>query len=315
MHNLQTISPHNAADLRLLASYRVRWITELVWAPREPTMILASAHHVALYHFRGGAGVQRERLEGHTEPIRTVDIDRAGAWLVSGSDDNTLRRWSIAPGAPRRCLVTPTTEPVEKVRFAPNGDVVMASGTHVYYYPFGAVPEATDIRPQILPSDEEDKIAVTFSPDGKWLALGGWSGEIRLFARADLSAPYAILQRHEHRVNNLLFDHQTRRLLSVGRDGRLVLWSMPDGAVLADMMAHDEEPIDVLRFSPDHRILATGGRDNKLRLWDAEHLAPLGVLAEHRRPPIALGFRADGALLATGSGDNTLRLWGLPSAG
>ena len=43
-------------------------------------------------------GRQMRRLEGHGGPIWCVAISREGAWLVSGSEDSTLRLWSIATG-------------------------------------------------------------------------------------------------------------------------------------------------------------------------------------------------------------------------
>jgi WD40 repeat protein len=43
-------------------------------------------------------GRQMRRLEGHDGPIWCVAISIDGTWLVSGSEDSTLRLWSIATG-------------------------------------------------------------------------------------------------------------------------------------------------------------------------------------------------------------------------
>ena len=39
-----------------------------------------------------------KRLEGHTSEVTTLDINRAGTMLVSGSLDNTVRVWNLAMG-------------------------------------------------------------------------------------------------------------------------------------------------------------------------------------------------------------------------
>lgn len=41
--------------------------------------------------------------KGHTDMIRTIDVDAKGQFLISGSDDMTVKVWEISNG---RCLKT-----------------------------------------------------------------------------------------------------------------------------------------------------------------------------------------------------------------
>ncbi|CAG8438502.1 14022_t:CDS:10 [Ambispora leptoticha] len=58
---------------------------------------------------------------GHTGRIRCFSIDPLGLWLVSGSDDQTIRVWEITTG---RCVYTWTVDDiVHSIAWCPNKDV------------------------------------------------------------------------------------------------------------------------------------------------------------------------------------------------
>ncbi|TPX66037.1 hypothetical protein SpCBS45565_g04703 [Spizellomyces sp. 'palustris'] len=87
--------------------------------------------------------------KGHTARIRSISIDPTGQYLVSGSDDKTVRLWEIVSG---RCLKTWTfDEPITFITWNPNKAlslIALASNTCVYIItPKTASPEiqsATD---------------------------------------------------------------------------------------------------------------------------------------------------------------------------
>lgn len=70
--------------------------------------------------------------EGHTDMIRTISIDKLGQYLVSGSDDGTVKVWEVNTG---RCLETiETGATVHSVEWCPNSAIsliLVASGKRV----------------------------------------------------------------------------------------------------------------------------------------------------------------------------------------
>ncbi|KAF2882281.1 hypothetical protein ILUMI_23901 [Ignelater luminosus] len=69
---------------------------------------------------------------GHSDMIRTIDTDKTGQYLVSGSDDCTVKIWEINTG---RCLKTIQTDAViRSVKWCPNSSlslILVASGNKV----------------------------------------------------------------------------------------------------------------------------------------------------------------------------------------
>ncbi|KAJ2720021.1 Ribosome biogenesis protein erb1 [Coemansia sp. Benny D115] len=70
--------------------------------------------------------------EGHTGRVRTISIDPTGLWLLSGSDDGTVRLWELVTGRCARIWTMGAT--VHTVAWCPNPDVcvfAVAAGSRV----------------------------------------------------------------------------------------------------------------------------------------------------------------------------------------
>nr|NVI69949.1 putative ribosome biogenesis protein BOP1 homolog [Cucujiformia] len=71
--------------------------------------------------------------KGHTDMIRTISTDKTGQYLLSGSDDGSIKIWEINTG---RCLKTiKTNDIVRSVEWCPNASlslVLVATGREVW---------------------------------------------------------------------------------------------------------------------------------------------------------------------------------------
>src|SRR6266852_3673412 len=70
---------------------------------------------------------EEEVLLGHTAPVTSVAFSPAGTMLVSGSEDQTARLWSLATGQERETF-RGHVGPVLSVTFAHDGELI-ASGS------------------------------------------------------------------------------------------------------------------------------------------------------------------------------------------
>ena len=62
-------------------------------------------------------------FKGHTDRVRCIDIDPTGQWLVSGSDDGTVRLWEICTG--RNIKTYQLEEKVMSVSWNPRSQVCL----------------------------------------------------------------------------------------------------------------------------------------------------------------------------------------------
>jgi WD40 repeat protein len=168
----------------------------------------------------------------HTAPIRAIGVDAACGLLATGSDDKTVRLWSLPDGKLKKVIRLPIGE---------------GEAGKVY--------------------------ATAMSPDGHWLAAGGWD------ARWDKTGKMS-----------------------------LMIVDLSSGAIRR--VAAFENAIDRIAFSADGRRVAVGlGRNNGVRVLDSATGAELLADRGYGDHVFGLAFALDGALV-TSSLDGQLRRYG-----
>ncbi|MCS7296997.1 MAG: caspase family protein [Bacteroidia bacterium] len=149
-------------------------------------------------------------------------------------------------------------------------------------------------------------------PHGKALYVGSGSGSILVLDPKELSLR-RILRGHTKGVRGLALSPDQRILASAGLDGKIMLWSLPEGLRLQTLEKHTDG-VRAVAFSPDGRFLASAGKDGLLCLWALptgrlEKVLTLGV------PLWTVAFSPNGQYLVVGGEGGLLRLWRIDQLG
>jgi WD40 repeat protein len=108
--------------------------------------------------------------------------------------------------------------------------------------------------------------SLAFSPDGKFLASGGYDNRIRLW-NPDTGKEVRILEGHQSYVNCIALSADGKWLASGSQDHDLRLWEVDTGQQRRRFLGH-EAPIELLTLSPNGKVLASSCLSGTLRLWD-----------------------------------------------
>jgi len=168
----------------------------------------------------------------------------------------------------------------------------------------------SDITDSLFMNPNASIASMALSPDGNHLAVGGFSGQIRLWHVAD-GQPLLTFRGHSRMAWALSFSRDSRILASCGYDRSVKLWQVGgegSGRCIRILPGHDKW-VRGVAFSPDGTLLATSGDDETVRLWDVQEGTCLRILHGHIGTVWAVAFSPDGTLLATSGDDETVRLW------
>jgi WD40 repeat protein len=164
-----------------------------------------------------------------------------------------------------------------------------------------------DLEKSVFTESFGNVLSISFSPNGKLLAIGDTNGEIRLW-QVQNAKQILSLKGHESWVWSVSFSPDGQTLASSSQDCTAKLWDVRTGRCLRTLSGGDYV-IRSVELSPDGQTLASGHGDATVRLWDVPTGACLKMLQGHDRGVWSVGFSPDGRMLASGSDDRTVKLW------
>jgi WD40 repeat protein/GTPase SAR1 family protein/RNase P subunit RPR2 len=249
--------------------------------------------------------VLERRLAGHRGFVNSVAVSKDGKWVVSGSDDGTVRIWDIETGISQ---ATPGGHgaQVKCIAITPDGKKLL-SCSHDRTIKTWAFPSGRLER--VLKVHEDLVRPVVLVADGEMLLSGdqGDAGSIKLWV-TDSAECTKTIQAGES-VTAAALSGDRKRLLIGGHKGKVVLWDLGAGQNLATMKQHADRVWSVA-LTRDGRHGFSGSEDKTVKIWDLETGTCLGTLEGHLGPVRSVALSPDGAWIASaGYGDQTVCLW------
>ena len=197
----------------------------------------------------------------HTARISHISVDGAGRYLVTASDDKTLRVWELATGRLLRVLRPPIGQGNEgkmyAVAISPDGNTIAGAGwsglewdkTHSIYLfdrSSGRMLKRITRLPQSIPH-------LSFSPDGRVLLVTfhGKNG-IRLYRTAD-SALLAEDRDYQAETYGASFDGNGR-LVTASYDGFLRLYGRDFRLLAQNQVSGGKRPFTVSMTTSGSKI-------------------------------------------------------------
>ena len=237
-------------------------------------------------------------LWSSTEPrlpsVLTVAFDPGGKFLAAGYKDHhtgisvgQVKLFEVATGRETIAFPGPDGGP-NKLAYHPGGKRLAVAGSErVEIWDIDARTKVGDLR-----GHDRWIYAIAFSPDGKWLATGGWDRAIRLWDWATGLLQATIWKEHEDFVVDLAFSPDSRLLASASGDGSVKLWEIPTGRHVTTFHGHSDN-VHCVAFRPDGLEIASGGLDCDIKIWNLRTSRPV-VFDKHSGYVQRLAFRRDG---------------------
>jgi len=147
---------------------------------------------------------------------------------------------------------------------------------------------------------------VTFSPDGKQIAVASFSNEVRLFDPAG-EGEGKVLQLGESRVTALGFVPDGRQLVVAGADGTTRVVDLSGDRQVVTLDTH-VFAVWNMAFDTSHARLATASWDGTIRIWETTSWKLLESHKSHEESISAMAFGPNGGLVSA-SLEGPLKCW------
>ena len=258
-------------------------------------------------------------LNGHFAEVWNVGFSPDGELLASGSEDQTVRIWSVDAGVELARLDGHDRD-IFSVAFAPTPEgLTLATASFDQTVRLWDVNAAA--RMDHYYSRQDTVRAVAFTPSGEYFAYGGHNKRIYIHRTAEgsdlrgdpLPIPPGLWDWSA--IMSVAFSPTGDWIAYGSSDNRIRLWRFTcrDDTCKRQLLGHDGDGLSVA-FSPDGRWLASGSSDNRVRLWrrgDDGSFTPRewAVLTNHSDKVRCVRFSPDSSLLASASSDNQVLIW------
>jgi hypothetical protein len=237
------------------------------------------------------------------------DVAAFRTWVAAGARDDTGKVKvdipSIKPRGPVQAAVT-------ALAYRPDSKLLAAGG----YNQVTLIDPVSGNVLGKLPGQQRKVTALTFSNDGKWLAVASGAaataGEVRLYAVPSGGLPAAsqsrVLAGHKDLVQDIAFSPDGSLLATCGYDRLIKLWDVATGKEVRTLKDHSDAVYSVT-FSPDGKLLASGSADRAVKVWDVSTGRRLHTLAESTDWVYTIAWAQDGRHLAGAGVDKSIRIW------
>jgi WD40 repeat protein len=241
-------------------------------------------------------------LTGHQSPIRSISFDRSGKNLVSADTKGEVRIWSL--DSMKQIKFIDGLEWISTVCFTPDSKFILGeysydkkvniwdseTGELVATLPVNIQIGSLDISPdgskialscyhkiqiwsliskkELISIDDNsvNGFGIKYSNDGRKLAIGLGSGEIKLFDPETLKL-LTTLQGHFKPVLSVSFSKDNKYLVSGSSDQMIKVWNLQTQKELKSLINEHKGTVQAVSFNPTTNSFATIGRDKLIKIW------------------------------------------------
>ncbi len=223
-------------------------------------------------------------IRGHEEPhpITAVQFSPDSPQLLTASEDGTARLWNLDGGneAPREAAAFRTVDEatagpvaITAAQVGPKGPRRVVTGAIDGRISLWEVGQA---RPIDLGTLGQKVMAVTFTPDGRWLAAAGADKSVWLW---DVSRPRQRIRltpspQHSEQVNALIAWPNNTLIASGSDDTTVRLWSLAERSLLGTLSAEGGKA-DWVAYTPDGLFDSSIGGERQVTWLDDREVMPL----------------------------------------
>ncbi|OJK00492.1 hypothetical protein ASPACDRAFT_43077 [Aspergillus aculeatus ATCC 16872] len=202
-------------------------VNRLCITPDKRFLAAAGHNNVKLYDIKSTNPNPVMTFDGHTNNITGVAFHCEGKWMVTSSEDGTVKVWDTRTGSLQRNYAHKA--PVNDVVIHPNqGELI--SGDRAGIVRVWDLGESVCTH-QLIPEDDVAVHSVSVASDGSLLCAGNKKGNVyiwRMIQDAELTriVPICTFQAHKDYLTRVLLSPDVKHLATCSADHTAKVWNL-----------------------------------------------------------------------------------------
>ncbi|CAG8576690.1 18018_t:CDS:10, partial [Acaulospora morrowiae] len=277
-------------------------VNRLCISPDKRYLAAAGNQHIRLYDINSPNSNPITSFDGHTGNVTAVGFHCEGKWMVTGSEDGTLKIWdtrhvilkryeSIAPSIQRNY---DHKAPVNDVAIYPNqGELISCDQK-------GSIKiwdlSENSCTHELVPEEDVPLRSVTIAFDGSMLVAANNKGNCYVWKMSntrDYTDPQTITKfsAHDRYITRCLLSPDAKNLATCSADSTVKIWSTSNNEFKLDkeLTGHQRWVWDCA-FSADSAYLVTASSDHSARLWELQQGETIRQYNGHHKAAVCVAL-------------------------
>ncbi|EDO18628.1 hypothetical protein Kpol_1048p59 [Vanderwaltozyma polyspora DSM 70294] len=201
---------------------------------------------------------------GHSGTVYSTSFSAGDEYLLSASEDKTVRLWSVQDDKP---LVSYKghEKPVWDVEFSPSCNNLFATASNDQTARLWSCDRVYPLR--VMAGHLNDVDCVSFHSNGRYIFTGSSDKTVRMWD-INTGDSVRLFMGHNSTVTSLSVSPDGKWISTGSDDGIITIWDIGSGRKLKNMRGHGKSSIHSLSYNPEGTLLVSGGADQSVRVWD-----------------------------------------------
>jgi WD40 repeat protein len=247
---------------------------------------------------------KKAELNGHGNPIFTLELSRKPGILFTGGNDKGVVEWSLKNNAFIKVLF-PVAASVYAIH-CPVGLPLLFAGLRsgdVDVFDFSKQQLLSPLKHHRQPVFDIKSIA-----GKRELLVASEDGTVSVWGMDQLVLLHTIKVSGDT-VRCISISPDEKRVAFGCRNNQIKIYDLEDYSLIKTIHGHTM-PVFSVQYSPDGSYLASGGRDAQVKIWDALSYGPIHNIPAHLFAVNSIAFHPSLPYFATASMDKSIKIWG-----
>ncbi|KAF9172372.1 TOR complex subunit lst8 [Mortierella sp. AD011] len=245
-------------------------VNKLAISPDKQYLAAASNQHVRLYDINSPNPNPILSFKGHTGNVTAVAFHCEGKWMVTASEDHTLKIWDIRCSEPQRDFGHKA--PVNDVVIHPNqGELISCDQNgSIKLWDLGE----SSCTHELVPEEDVPIRSVTVANDGSSLVAANNKGNCYVWKMAHTRdftnlQPITKFAAHNKYITKCVLSPDVKHLATCSADSTVKIWKTDNYSFdLEKTLVGHQRWVWDCAFSADSAYLVTASSDHAARLWE-----------------------------------------------